>query len=182
MLLTVGQILRPHGVRGEVVVEVVTDEPQRRYAVGATLLAERSMTGRPPAARAGAPVPATLTVTAVRPHQGRLLITFEGIADRDAAVALRGVLLRIDSEAVDPPVDPEEFHDHQLVGLAAVDLAGQPLGTIAGVDHAPASDLLVLARPDGGRALVPFVRAIVTEVDVSAGRVVVDPPGGLLDL
>jgi 16S rRNA processing protein RimM len=69
-----------------------------------------------------------------------------------------------------------------LVGLSAVTPAGEALGEVTGVDHAPASDLLVLRRPDGRSALVPFVKAIVPEVDLGAGRVVVDPPAGLFDL
>lgn len=171
MLLTVGRILRPHGVKGEVVVEVRTDEPQVRYTVGARLVTE------PPGGG-----PGELTVAGQRPHQGRLLVTFAGVDSRDAAEALRGVLLQVDSDLVTPPADPDEFHDHQLVGLAAVTPAGEPLGEVVRVDHAPASDLLVLRRPGGRTALVPFVAAIVPRVDLAAGSVVVDPPPGLLDL
>ena len=174
MLLTVGRVVRPHGVHGEVVVEVRTDEPAARYAVGAVLVAQP--TGSVPAA------PSTLTVVAARPHQGRLLVTFEGVSGRIAAEALRGVLLSVDSGAVAPPTDPDEFHDHQLVGLAVVGPAGEPLGEIARVDHAAASDLLVIRRPDGRTALIPFVGAMVPEVDLPGGRIVIDPPPGLLDL
>lgn len=175
MLLTVGRVVRPHGIRGEVVVEVTTDEPDRRYAPGATLL---TRPGAEPAGR----VPPRLTVESARPHQGRLLVTFQGYADRTAAEALRGVLLQVESETVAPPEEPDEYHDHQLVGLAAVNPAGEPLGTVTGVDHAPASDLLMLRRPDGRTALVPFVKALVPQVDLAAGRVVIDPPAGLLEL
>lgn len=172
MLLAVGRILRPHGVRGEVLVDVSTDEPEQRFVVGATLV-----TGGPePAA------PASLTLEALRPHQGRLIVTFQGVADRDAADRLRGLVLQVDSGTLAPPADPDEFHDHQLVGLAVVTPAGERLGQIARVDHGPAADRLVLARPDGRTALVPFVAAIVPEVDLAGGRVVVDPPPGLLDL
>jgi 16S rRNA processing protein RimM len=171
MLLTVGRIVRPHGVKGEVVVEVRTDEPQSRYAVGARLVTE------PPGDE-----PGELRVAALRPHQGRLIVTFEGVADREGAEALRGVLLRVDSDLVTPPEDPDEFHDHQLVGLAAVTPAGEPIGEVVRVDHAPASDLLVVRRPGGRTTLVPFVAAMVPQVDLGAGRVVVDPPPGLLDL
>jgi 16S rRNA processing protein RimM len=173
MLLTVGRIVRPHGVRGEVAVEVRTDEPAQRYAVGTSLVAQG-----PP----GAGVPPTLTVQAQRPHQGRLIVAFREVPDRTAAEALRGVLLQVDSGAVPAPGDPDEFHDHQLVGLAAVTPAGEPLGEVVGVDHAPAADLLVVARPGGGTALVPFVKAIVPEVELAGGRIVIDPPPGLLDL
>jgi len=178
MLLMVGRIVRPHGLHGEVVVEPSTDEPEQRYAVGATLVTEPSGTG----SRGPDPVPETLTVATRRPHQGRLIVAFAGIPDRDAADRLRGVLLWVDSAGIAPPADPDEFHDHQLVGLAAVTPAGERLGEIARVQHGPAADQLVLARPDGRTALVPFVAAIVPEVDLAGGRIVVDPPTGLLDL
>jgi 16S rRNA processing protein RimM len=178
MLVVVGRILRPHGLHGEVVVEVRTDEPQVRYAAGATLVvdpagAESRDGGRPPP---------SLTVEAARSHQGRLIVAFTGVSDRDGADALRGLLLQADTAGDDPPDDPDEFGDHQLIGLAAVSVAGERLGEVARIDHAPAADLLVLRKPDGGTALVPFVRAIVPEVDLAGGRVVVDPPPGLLDL
>jgi 16S rRNA processing protein RimM len=171
MLLTVGRIVRPHGVTGEVVVEVRTDEPRQRYAVGARLVAEAPDGG-----------PGELIVAAQRPHQGRLIVAFEGVGDRDAAEALRGVLLQVDSDQVIPPDDPDEYLDHQLVGLAAVTPAGDVIGEVVRIDHAPASDLLVVRRPGGRTALVPFVAAIVPEVDLDRGRVLVDPPPGLLDL
>jgi 16S rRNA processing protein RimM len=175
MQLIVGRVVRPHGVRGEVVVEVRTDEPEARFVPGAALVTDV-------AGSAAAAVPPTLTIEAVRSHQGRLLVTFDGVYDRDVADGLRGVLLCVDSAEVTPPDDPDEFLDHQLVGLTAVTPAGETLGEVAAIDHAPASDLLVLRRTAGKTALVPFVKAIVPEVDLAGGRVVVDPPEGLLDL
>ncbi|MFE9690461.1 ribosome maturation factor RimM [Micromonospora sp. NPDC005806] len=180
MLLIVGRIGKPHGIRGEVTVEVRTDEPEARFAPGMVLRTEPGAVAPPePGAYR---VPAELTVESARWHQGRLLIVFEGVLDRDVAEALRGTLVGVDSADVTPPADPEEFHDHQLVGLAVVTPAGERLGEVARIDHAPASDLLVLRRPEGRTALIPFVKAIVPEVDLAGGRVVVDPPGGLLDL
>ncbi len=173
MLLVVGEIVRPHGIRGEVVVNVRTDEPAERFAPGSVLVTDPG---------AGAPGPPTLTVEAARPHQGRLIVAFAGVSDRDLAESLRRVVLCVDSADVPPPTDPDEFHDSQLVGLAAVDSAGEPLGDVVRIEHAPASDLLVLRRPDGRTALVPFVSAIVPTVDLAAGRVVITPPDGLLDL
>ncbi len=169
MLLIVGQIVRPHGVRGEVVVDVRTDDPQERYAVGSVLQTDPTAVG-------------PLTVVESRPHQNRLLVTFDGIADRDAADGLRGVLLCVDSSSVPPSDDPDEFSDHELVGLRACTPAGDVLGEVVRIEHAPANDLLVLRRPDGGSALVPFVKAFVPDVDVAAGRIVLTPPDGLFDL
>lgn len=189
MRLYIGQILRPHGIRGELVVDVRTDSPDERFAVGSVLVTDPTAVrrpgglNRPPDAPTATPlIPQTLTVTAVRPHQGRLLLRFAGVEDRDTADDLRGVLLSVDSAEVAPAQDPEEFNDFELVGLVAVDVDGQRLGEVIRVDHAPASDLLVLRLPDERTALVPFVKAIVPEVDLVAGRVVLSPPGGLLDL
>ncbi|WP_176732002.1 ribosome maturation factor RimM [Micromonospora rhizosphaerae] len=182
-MLIVGRIGKPHGIRGEVTVEVRTDEPEARFAPGSVLRTEPGAVA-PAAPGPGVPyrVPAELTVESARWHQERLLVTFEGVLDRNVAEALRGTLVGVDSEDVAPPEDPEEFHDHQLVGLTAVSPTGERLGEVTAIDHAPASDLLVLRRPEGRTALIPFVKAIVPEVDLAGGRVVVDPPGGLLDL
>jgi 16S rRNA processing protein RimM len=174
--LVVGRVVRPHGVRGEVVVEVHTDSPDERFVPGAVVGTEPAEAG-------------PLRITEVRRHHGRtgggrarLLVHFDGYADRDGAETLRGVYLTVDSESLPPLEDPDEFHDHQLVGLTAVSPDGAVLGHVVRVEHAPASDLLVLARPGGREALVPFVKAIVPEVDLAAGRVVLTPPEGLLDL
>jgi 16S rRNA processing protein RimM len=195
MQLIVGRIGRPHGIRGEVLVDVRTDEPEARFAAGSVFATEvapvRGRSTGPAARAAGGPaepagarveVPPTLTLESFRWHQGRLIAVFEGFVDRNAAEVLRGVGLCVDSADVAPPEDPDEFHDHQLVGLAAVTVAGETVGEIARIDHTSASDLLVVRRPEGGTALIPFVRAIVPEVDLSGGRVIVDPPAGLLDL
>ncbi len=161
----VGRVGRPHGLRGEVTVQVRTDLPEERFAVGAQL---RGNTGR------------TLTVDTVRPHAGTLLVRFVGVTDRAAAAELRGLVLTVEVTELPELDDPDEFYDHQLEGLAAVGSDGTVLGTVREVVHAPASDLLVL-ETDHGEALVPFVRAIVPEVDLAGGRVVLDPPAGLLD-
>jgi 16S rRNA processing protein RimM len=187
MLLIVGRIGKPHGLRGEVTVEVRTDEPETRFAVGSVLRTDPAATPalRPPASPDLGDlvrVPEQLTIEAVRWHQGHLLVAFEGVLDRNVAEALRGTMLWLDTADMAPPSDPDEFNDHQLVGLRVVTPTGEPLGEVVGIDHAPAADLLVLRRPEGGTALIPFVKAIVPEVDLAAGRIVVDPPAGLLDL
>jgi 16S rRNA processing protein RimM len=161
----VGRIGRPHGLRGEVIVQVRTDSPGQRFTVGTQFDVGA---GR------------TLTVDAARPHSGVLLVRFAGVADRDAAAQLRGLVLTIEATELPDLDDPDEFYDHQLEGLAAVGPDGAVLGTVREVVHAPASDLLVL-ETDHGEALVPFVRAIVSEVDLAGGRVMLDPPAGLLD-
>lgn len=164
MQLVVGRIIRPHGVRGEVSVEVRTDEPAHRFAAGAVL-------GTDPDA-------GPLAVQSSRWHTGRLLVSFAGITDRDRAAELRGTWLTVDSADVGSPVDPDEFGDHELIGLTVVTVSGQPVGRVAQVQH-HGQDLLVI---EPGGVLVPFVAAIVPEVDVAAGRLVIDPPPGLLEL
>ena len=171
MQVAVGQVARAHGVRGEVVVAVRTDEPDVRFAPGARLAAEPPDRG-------------PLTVRATRWHSGRLLVAFEGVSDRTAAEGLRGTLLTLDTGDIPSPADPDEFYDHQLIGLSVVTAAGQPVGVVADVLHY-GQDLLVVRRPGPvpapAEVLVPFVGAIVPDVDMAAGRLVIDPPPGLLD-
>jgi 16S rRNA processing protein RimM len=230
MQLVVGRITRPHGVRGEVSVEVRTDEPDRRFAVGHVLATDPVAAG-------------PLTVESMRWHSGRLLIQFSGVTDRNQADELRGTWLTLDSAEAGPSDDPDEFHDAELIGLAVVTTSGEPVGRVTDVRHF-GQDLLVIepgpagsspgaqtrstraepapaepaqadpaqadpaqaepapaqsapagpvpggpltaggpARRAAGRELlVPFVAAIVPEVDVAAGRLVIDPPPGLLEL
>jgi 16S rRNA processing protein RimM len=168
--VVVGRVGKPHGVRGEVTVEVRTDEPERRFASGARLRAE--------APRGSAAPYAALTVTRTRWHQGRLLATFDELGDRTAAEAARGIVLHVTVDAEERPADPEEYYDHQLVGLRVVDLEGRDLGEVAAVVHGGAQDLLTVRTPERREALVPFVAALVPEVDLAAGHVVVaDRPG-----
>ena len=167
--VVVGRIGKPHGIRGEVTVDVRTDEPERRYADGAVLLAE--------APRGSAFAARTLTVARTRWHQGVLLAGFAELPDRNAAESARGVVLRAVVPADGTPEDPDEFYDHQLVGLAAYDLDGAHLGEVTGLTHG-AQDLLRIRTLDRREALVPFVAALVPEVDVAGGRVVIaDRPG-----
>ncbi|WP_204164370.1 ribosome maturation factor RimM [Nocardioides daejeonensis] len=168
--VVVGRIGKPHGVRGEVTVDVRTDEPERRFAVGNVL--------RGVPARGAAREPGPITVRSTRWHQGTLLATFEEIDDRNAAEAYRGTVLHATLAADESPDDPDEFYDHQLIGLAVHDVDGAALGTVGSLVHGGAQDLLVVRTPEGRDALVPFVKALVPEVDVAGGRVVVaDRPG-----
>ena len=174
MRLVVARIGRAHGIRGEVTVEVRTDAPDQRLGPGAVLHVPDGGRRRELAA-AGRPT--TLTVTGHRDHNGTLLLRFAEVADRSDAEALRDTLLEAE---VPEESDYDAWYEHELLGLAVLDPAGARLGEVAGLQHNPAQDLLVVRTPLGER-LVPFVRAIVPVVDVPGGVVVVDPPGGLLD-
>jgi 16S rRNA processing protein RimM len=170
MQLVVGRVGRPHGLRGEVTVEVRTDDPDQRFVAGSSL----------------ATVPAELgplTVARSRWQSGRLLVRFAGYDDRNAAEELRNTILAIDSDELEPLEDPEDFYDHDLIGLQVVTAAGEPVGAVSDVLH-HGQDLLVIdgtGPRSGAEILVPFVAAIVPEVDLPAGRLVIDPPPGLLD-
>ena len=162
--VVVGRIGRAHGLRGEVFVEPRTDEPERRFAVGETL---GTPTGR-------------LTVAATRVHSGRLVVRFEELAGRDAAEAARGTELTCRIDPAERPADPEEFYDHQLVGLRVETTQGQLVGELVRIEHNAAQDLLVIGTPEG-EVLFPFVNALVPEVDLTGGRIVVDDRPGLLE-
>ncbi len=197
-LLVVGRIGKPQGIRGEVTVEVRTDDPAARFADGAVLLTDPPERG-------------PLTVATSRDQNARLVVLFEGVLDRNGAEALRDTLLQVDGATLPPPDDPDEFHDFQLVGLVAELTSGAVLGRVVEVLHLPHGDVLVVQRTDSAPAtpdpglddlpdptgrpgaapvgrgsaaevLVPFVTAMVPVVDVAGGRVVLDPPEGLLAL
>ncbi len=167
--LVVGRIGRAHGVRGQVTVEVRTDDPDLRFAPGTTILTEPAERG-------------PLVVSDSRFHSGRLLLTFEGVANRNAAETLRNMILVVDADPDETPDDPEEFYDHQLLGLAVVDESGAVLGEIADLLHLPGQDVLAVKRADAPEVLIPFLKRFVPVVDVKGGRVVVTLPEGLLDL
>ncbi|HSE70007.1 MAG TPA: ribosome maturation factor RimM [Nocardioidaceae bacterium] len=174
--VVVGRIGKAHGIRGEVSVEVRTDEPERRFADGATL-ATRTPRGEEPH---GTGRPHRLTVRGTRWHQSRLLVTFEEIHDRTAAEAARGLLLAVEVADDETPEDPDEFYDHQLVGLRVETTDGALVGELAAVIHGAAQDLLAIRSVEGREILVPFVSELVPTVDVPTGRIVVDDRPGLL--
>lgn len=168
--LVVGRVAKAHGIGGELAVDVRTDEPQLRFAAEAVVRARlKDGSDRP------------LTVVSARLHTDRLLVRFAEVLTRDVAETLRGALLLVVAEDLPPSEDPDEFYDHELEGLAAELADGTPVGTVREVAHGPGTDLLVLDLPDGREVLVPFVQAIVPEVDRAGRRVVLDPPEGLLD-
>ncbi len=172
MDLVVGRIAKAHGVTGEVVVDVRTDDPDARFVPGGSM---RLQGGRGPGET-------PVVIESVRPHGGRLLVRLRGVSDRDGADALRGGLFVIDSEELPPIEDPDEFYDHQLEGLAVRTTDGQPVGTVAEVLHTAAGELLSVRSDAGDEILVPFVAAIVISVALADGVIEIDPPEGLLDL
>ena len=167
--VVVARIGKPHGLRGEVTLELRTDEPDRRFASGVSLRVETP--------RGSTFAPRALVVERTRWHQSTLLASFAELPDRTAAETARGVLLHATLAPDDTPDDPDEYYDHQLVGLAAYDVDGRELGAVSGLVHG-AQDLLSIRTPDGRDTLVPFVKALVPEVDLAGGRLVVaDRPG-----
>ncbi|MCB0927871.1 MAG: ribosome maturation factor RimM [Mycolicibacterium insubricum] len=172
MELVVGRVAKAHGVTGELVVDVRTDDPDLRFTAGKTLRA-KGFRGAPDR---------DMTVESVRPHAGRLLIRLAGVADRNAADALRGTLFVVDSAELPPIADPDEYYDHQLEGLAVRTVDGTEVGRVAEVLHTAAGELLSVKTPDGAEILIPFVTAIVPTVSLADGVVQIDPPDGLLTL
>jgi 16S rRNA processing protein RimM len=164
----VARIGRPHGIKGEVSVEVRTDDPESRLAPGTVLRTDPEAAG-------------PLTITTGRVHSGRLLLTFDGCLTRSGAERLRNVLLVADVDPDERPEDPEEYFDRHLVGLRVETVAGHQVGELAEVLHLPGQDVLVIRRGDDREALVPFIAEFVPEVDLDGGRIVVDPPEGLLE-
>lgn len=122
-----------------------------------------------------------LTVERAAWHSGRLLVWFSGVSDREAAARLRGTLLLVDSGDLPSIGDPDEFRDHELIDLTVVETSGDWVGTVADVMHLPGQDVLVVRRDDGRESLIPFVSALIPEVDPAGGRIVVDAPDGLFD-
>jgi 16S rRNA processing protein RimM len=171
MELVVGRVARAHGVTGEVVVDIRTDDPDTRFAPGTTLRAKPSRGGPE----------RDYVVDSAREHSGRLLVRLDGVADRNAAEALKGTVFLVDTADLPPIDDPDEFYDHQLEGLQVVTTTGTTVGSVAEVLHTAAGELLSV-RGEDGEVLVPFVSAIVTSVSLADQTIEIDPPEGLLEL
>jgi 16S rRNA processing protein RimM len=165
--VVVARVGKAHGLRGEVTVQVLTGAPDERFVPGAVFGTEPASAG-------------PLVLRSARDNNGILLLGFEGADDRNGAEALRGTQLLAD--VLEDDDDEEAWYERDLVGLKAVTLAGVQVGEVTALESRPAQDLLVLRLTDGREALVPFVKEIVPEVDIAGGRVVLDPPAGLLDL
>jgi 16S rRNA processing protein RimM len=167
-MLVVGRICKPHGLAGEVSVEVMTDFPER-FAPGALLLWR------------GAAPERTLSLQSVRENRDRLLLKFEGVNDLDAARALQGGELFVAIEDAHPA--PEGFYyGHEVRGFSCEDTGGRVLGVASGLEPTPAGPMLSVEVGPGREALVPFVHPIVVAVDRAGRRIVLDPPEGLLEL
>ncbi|MFD3994993.1 ribosome maturation factor RimM [Streptomyces sp. NPDC058583] len=168
MQLVVARIGRAHGIKGEVTVEVRTDEPELRLGPGAVLVTDPASAG-------------PLTIETGRVHSGRLLLRFEGVRDRTGAEALRNILLIAEVDPTEMPEEEDEYYDHQLMDLDVVLADGTEIGRITEISHLPSQDLFIVERPDGTELMIPFVESIVTEIDLEEQRAVIDPPPGLID-
>ena len=167
MQVVVARIGKAHGLKGEVTVQVLTGAADERFVAGATFVTEPVEAG-------------PMLLRSARDHNGVLLLGFEGADDRTGAEALRGIKLLAD--ALEDDGDEDTWYERDLVGLKAVTVGGDEVGEVIALRSGSAQDLLVLRLTDGREALVPFVTAIVPEVDIEGGRVVLDPPVGLLGL
>lgn len=170
--LRVGRLVKAHGLKGAIKLELYTDDPEGRFVPGATFTLQVPESspwhGKP------------LTVREFRWMNSHPVAFFEGVDDRDAAEGLIRAILWIDQDTQAPSTEEDAWFDHQLVGLDVV-RDGATVGRVIRVDHMPAQDLLIVRADDDREVLVPFVKAIVPEVDVAAGRLVVTPPAGLFE-
>ncbi|MDZ5078532.1 ribosome maturation factor RimM [Nesterenkonia sp. HG001] len=168
--LRVARVGKPHGVRGEVTVQLFTDEPTVRLAPGAVLI-------RTPGRDTPDRTTASLTVSGQRWNKSICLLTFAGIGDRDAAEALRGSFLHVEVPA--EPEDEDGWYSHQIAGFRCVGAQEQDLGTAREIITGAAQDLLSVETPSGEEVLVPFVEELVPGIDVEARTIRLDPPVGL---
>ncbi|QYH19540.1 ribosome maturation factor RimM [Corynebacterium aquatimens] len=166
MELRIGKVVKSHGVKGEVAIEVLAEDEDVYFAVGEVLHGRQTGKER------------DLTVKSVRPHQQRLLVTFEEIPDRTAADSLRG--MQFFAPPLERDEDSDEYYDHELIGLK-VRMDGDEIGEVTGVMDTPNRKILEVAH-DGREVLIPFVLDIVPEVDLEEGYLEITPPHGLLDL
>ena len=168
--LRVGRLTKPHGLKGALKLELYTDDPVRRFVPGAAFVlqvpSESPWHGK------------QLELAELKWFNGQPVAFFTDVDDRTIAESLVKAVLWIQADP-EEPAEEDAWYRHELVGLRVL-RDGVELGTIARVDHLPAQDLLAVETPSG-EVLVPFVKAIVTRVDVEAGVVEVDPPGGLFD-
>ena len=169
--LRVGRLMKAHGLKGAIKVELYTDEPEKRFIPGSVFTLQV-----PTASKWHGK---TLQLVELRWYNGHAVAFFAGVDDRSEAESLIKAILWVSQDVKELPDEDDAWYDHQLVGLTAV-RDGAPVGTVARVDHLPAQDLLAIKTADG-EVLVPFVKAIVPEVDLAAGTVTLTPPTGLFE-
>jgi 16S rRNA processing protein RimM len=169
--LRVGRLTKAHGLKGAIKLELYTDEPEKRFVPGAVFTLQV-----PTASKWHGK---TLELRELRWYNGHPVGFFAGVDDRTEAETLIKAILWVSQDATQLPDEEDAWYDHQLVGLDAV-RDGVTVGRVARVDHLPAQDLLAIATA-GGEVLVPFVKAIVPEVDIAAGTVTLTPPAGLFE-
>ncbi|WP_163162681.1 ribosome maturation factor RimM [Arthrobacter sp. Alg241-R88] len=167
MQLQVARIGKPHGIRGEVTVQVLTDAPEDRFVPGTEFVVEPASAG-------------PLTVNSARWNKDILLLGFDGIDTRNDAETLRGAKLFIETEELDED-DDEGWYEHELVGLEAR-VGSRVVGKVAALNTMPVQDLLLVKTPEGEEILIPFVEQIVPEVNVEEGFILLTPPDGLFEL
>ena len=172
--LTVGHINKPHGTKGELFVWPLTDHPVSVYAPGVALRTGAEDTTEPDLS-----LP-PLYVAGVRPFKRGYLVSFVGVTDREGAEALRGAYVFKEAEDLEPLAEGEVFY-HQLLGMSVVTVDGVAVGEIAEVYELRPAHMLEV-HGDGREVMVPFLKDIVVQVDIAGGRMVIDPPDGLLDL
>ena len=160
MKLNVGRIGKAHGILGEATIEVRTDEAEDRFAIGAVLETESH---------------GNLTVASARVHNGILLLSFDGIEDRNAIEGLRNELLYADVDIDAPGLDEDDYHVLQLIGCKAYLVDGDEFGEVTEVLNLPGQDVLVI-KSESAETLIPFVRQLGPIVDIKARRMTVIPP------
>lgn len=164
----VGRIGKPHGIRGEVSLELRTDEPEVRFAPGSLVYSE-------------AEPKKSFTVQSTRWHAGKLLVVFKELGDRNAAEAARNTILQVIVDPAELPVGDDEFYDRQLIGLV-VEQDQVAIGEIVDILHLPGQDVLQIELDAGGEMLLPFIEQFVPEINFAGGFVIINPPAGLSDL
>jgi 16S rRNA processing protein RimM len=169
--LRVGRLVKAHGLKGALKLELYTDDPDHRFTPGATFSlqvpSESPWHGK------------SLELVELRWYNTHAVAFFKDVPDRTVAESLVKAILWVEQDVAELPVEEDAWYDHQLIGLAVL-RDGVRVGTVAHVDHLPAQDLLTV-KTDAGDILVPFVKAIVPSVDVKAGTLTVTPPPGLFE-
>lgn len=168
-LVTVGRVLKPHGLRGELCIEVHADSPFLFEGLSRIYLELPGKKARP------------CTIEAWRPHQGRVLILVDRCQGRDQAEAWRGALV-LARERDLPPADEDELRPEDLLGLSVVRLDGTSVGVLEGIDDVAGQEIWSVRDAADNEILLPAVEEIVVEIDLEQGVIRVDPPDGLIEL